>query len=310
MVENIILTLSRQRGWILDRIACDLKNLTGAEIYYAPQSRKEIWSLLKLKFIPRVKRLIFLHQNIFFDFIESGKLDSSTKKVVFFTHPSAVDNSYELKLKKLLLADKIIVCSSHMKNFLSNKIGDSMREKISVRLGGVDTSPFFDKGAGREPNSIILVSKYTARKNGDLLLETVKCSPSFFFTLHGKNWESYKYFDSLVRQQNFRYLEFDYNYSSDLFNATHTFLSLSQMEGAPMPALEALSSGCRIVLTDTGFAQDLSSITDAVIVIPVDSNASEVRDALLCAQTKAKPDSNLGMHYRYEDFLKEFLADV
>ena len=72
-----------------------------------------------------------------------------------------------------------------------------------------------------------------------------------------------------------------------------------------MPALEALAAGCKVILTDTGFARDLKRISGSVVVIPVNPNTQEVTEAIDLALSLPYPKSDVIQFFSYQKFLKE-----
>ena len=63
------------------------------------------------------------------------------------------------------------------------------------------------------------------------------------------------------------------------------FLSLSKLEGGPIPLIESMAMGVIPVATDTGFARDLIVQGKNGLVIPNPPTAPQVRDAILTAET-------------------------
>lgn len=298
---------SRQKGWILDRLALDLQTLTNGRIIKVPVLRREVFLFLKYIFRPRSKNLIFLHHNLFINMFGNSTASDNCKTSVFFTHHSNLDPSELSRLKSLALASKIVVCSTEIKNFLLSNIGNHIDQKIMPKVGGADLSYFSNLNLHRNPKSVIMVSKYSGRKRPDLILRTVQTNPDFSFLLHGKGWVGTDIHAKLIGYSNFIYSEFDFAKANLLFNSSFTFLSLSDVEGAPMPALEALASGCRVVLTNTGFATDLEAMSFSVKKIQVNPSEEQVRNSLLESLTMPSPAPALRESISYESFLKEFV---
>jgi glycosyltransferase involved in cell wall biosynthesis len=188
---------------------------------------------------------------------------------------------------------------------LITALGRDIVSKVKVVLGGADISQFRPLGTPRELKSVIYVARFAERKRPDLILRTVQNNSSFLFTMHGKGWEKTHIFDSLKSCNNFKYFDFNFKNSNVLLNKSNIFLSLSDNEGAPMPALEALAAGCKVILTDTGFARDLEQISDSVIVIPVNPSPYEVTLALNKSLNLPNPPLDIVNNFKYENFLRE-----
>jgi glycosyltransferase involved in cell wall biosynthesis len=73
-----------------------------------------------------------------------------------------------------------------------------------------------------------------------------------------------------------------------------------------MPALEALAAGCKIILTDTGFAKELLNISESVVVIPVNPTSEEIKASLRAIKELPYPHANVVENFNYTNFLKEF----
>jgi glycosyltransferase involved in cell wall biosynthesis len=114
---------------------------------------------------------------------------------------------------------------------------------------------------------VILVSNLTSRKRPDLIFEVIKRAPHLNFTIYGKNWNKWNNFENLIRLPNLVMKEFEYKlYPKELSNH-HLFLSLSDNESGPVPLLESLACGLRVLATDTGTARDL--IKNPNFIIPI-----------------------------------------
>jgi glycosyltransferase involved in cell wall biosynthesis len=84
-------------------------------------------------------------------------------------------------------------------------------------------------------------------------------------------------------------------------------MSLSDLEGAPMPALESLAAGCKVVLTNTGFAKELSDISKSVVVIPTNPSSIDIKTGLRVIKDSPYPHANIRESFNYTNFLKEFI---
>ena len=61
------------------------------------------------------------------------------------------------------------------------------------------------------------------------------------------------------------------------------FLSLSKLEGGPIPLIESMRMGVIPVATDTGFARDIIAHGRNGVVIPNPPTAAQVHQAILVA---------------------------
>lgn len=292
-------------NWIFGAISRDLRNLHGGRILYFPTRKKQLITRFKYKFFKPRGTLIILHQDILIKIVNQKNI-SNCNIVLFFTHQNSFQVHELRNLQLLKIANKIIVCSSEIKNFLIKHIDSVYENKIKVVIGGADISQFKPVKLNRKPNNVLFVCRLTGRKRPDLILRTVKDNPEYFFTLHGKDWFGSKFLDEMLLLPNFKYIDFDFQKANEIYNECHIFMSLSDIEGAPMPALEALAAGCKIILTDTGFAKELVNISESVVVIPVNPTSEEIKASLQAIKELPYPHANVGESFNYINFLKEF----
>jgi glycosyltransferase involved in cell wall biosynthesis len=304
----VIYCPSGNQGWIIDAIAKDINQYHKGSLVRIPKSRREIFLHLKNLITPRSKINVFAHHRLFISMMLKSQVDLDARNIVYFCHhtPSLNPEKNDL-IMNLKYASKIIVMSSQSKNFLISKLGRLHEKKIFVVIGGADLEKFSNLECRKNTKSVIMVIHLAARKRPDLLLRTVKDNRDFTFILHGRSWKESVYLKSLRNLPNFEFHCFDFSNANRLFNSANIFLSLSDLEGGPIPALEALASGCKVILTNTGWAEDLAKLTNSVIVIPTNPSQKEVREALIYCQFIEPPPKNIVDFFAYGKFLKEFL---
>lgn len=293
-------------NWIFGALSRDLQKLHRGRVLYFPSRKKHLITRIKYRLYKLRGTLIILHQEIFIQIVESNKDILNCDIVVFYTHQNSHEDHELQRLQHLKKATKIIVCSLEIKQFLIKIIGISFESHIKVVVGGADVSRFKSIGLNRETSNVLFVSRLTGRKRPDLILRTVKDNPEYFFFLHGKNWLGSTFLDELLMLPNFKYIEFNFRKANEIYNKCSVFISLSDIEGAPMPALEALSAGCKVILTNTGFAQELIEISKSVVIIPVNPSPEDIKFSLRTIQKLPYPDVNISENFSYTNFLSEF----
>ena len=269
--KTVLLVSSQHRNWILDFLARDICLKFGFKIHYLP-TRKIHTRKLNWKKLPIADRYILMHQSLY-EFILRKKLKTGTAQIeIFFTHESEID----FHVKEQLPIKKIYCMSQEQKNKL---IETYPHMNIVIAIGGPDDKdfPFSPKPTIKKT---ILVSDFKRRKNPLLVEKVIKEIPDWSFILHGKEWGKFIEGCGLSKNGNFEYFEFDFRNSANLYNKAPVFLSLSRVEGGPLPAIEALLTGCSVVLTDTGFARDLAAIFPNVFIISTDPSILEVKNAI------------------------------
>jgi glycosyltransferase involved in cell wall biosynthesis len=303
----IVYCPSGNQGWIIDFMAQDIANFYNAKLVRIPRRRREL-TLHASRLIKYTShKYIFVHHRMFISLLMQSQIDLNSVNIVYFCHHEISNSNQKNELiKNLRFATKIIVMSTESKNFLINKLGNEHASKIKVLIGGADCSQFTNLNKKRNPKSVIFVNNLAKRKRPDLILRTVQTNPDFTFILHGKGWKGSPILNKLKQLPNFKYYVFDFKIAAKLYNSSFTFLSLSDLEGGPIPILEALASGCRVITTDTGWAQDVAKISNSVLILPVDPSEEEVKKSLHKILLFEQPNTTVAKYFSYENFLKAF----
>jgi glycosyltransferase involved in cell wall biosynthesis len=144
----------------------------------------------------------------------------------------------------------------------------------------VDVDCVPNKNIVRSKNMVVLASKYGPRKGLELLPEIVKSRPNLNFVALGRGWENFLEISNLRNQVNFKYIELSKKSRNRYFSEAKIFLSLSNLEGGPVPLIEAMAMGVYPIATKTGFAPDLIDSKRSGILIPVNPEITQVLSAL------------------------------
>jgi len=248
-------------------------------------------------------RLIFVNQNTYFRFWMIAKLFRFMFKriIVLYTHSNSVITGRE---KHLLNSCEKIVVLNNSESILLKAAG--IRCTVEVQPTGVDLEKFNPGYFEKTQNSVLLVSSFAERKNPLLILALVSNSPDFNFTLVGKEWDRFEFFEVLLSCTNFSYIEYSYSQYIKCLQASSIFLSLSIQEGGPLPLLESMACDLIPVVTETGYAPDL--IQDGLngYLISTNCNLEEVRIALYkAAHSKFSTRSSVES-YSYQNYLQKF----
>jgi glycosyltransferase involved in cell wall biosynthesis len=88
------------------------------------------------------------------------------------------------------------------------------------------------------------------------------------------------------------------------------FLSLSKLEGGPIPLIESMRMGVIPVATDTGFARDIIATGKNGVVIPNPPTAAQVHQAILEAiDLKGSPQDSV-KHLTWDRLSDIVLSDA
>jgi glycosyltransferase involved in cell wall biosynthesis len=276
MHKTLVIYDEKYSGWILAGIAKDIYNYIDGPKKLVLFSGIHYRSYLKLFiFFLFANKIIFVNQST----LRRTRIPAfvlKTKNVlVFYSHTNySMDN---FTIKQLKCSNKIIVMNSGEQSKLGGLGINS--SKIVLKPVGIDFDKFMPYNKN-ELNTIIMVSQLHSRKNPELILKVVRYLPNYRFILIGKNWDGSDYLHNLKQLKNFEYIKFDFETYVYNLNRGTIFLSLSLLEGGPIPILESMACGLVPVTTATGWAPDL--IQDGIngILLPINCGPESVKVAL------------------------------
>lgn len=254
----------KARGWILDAICREIGSRQPAS-----------WQMCYYPDTPPVARnLFFSHYALFEAFIaDQPDLVENAKLFVWYTHPREEN---PLAVAKLLLAfDKvtkvIFACESNRQLWIERGLPE---DKTAVVLGAADPQlfEFHERGSG----VVGLSSAFYERKNPDALLRVIQLLPHRQFVLVGRNWNQYALFEEMKALPNFTYLTASYPDYPAIYATFDVFLSMSNLEGGPIPLVEAMMGNAVPVASRTGFAPDLIHHGENGFLFDLDAPASEI----------------------------------
>jgi glycosyltransferase involved in cell wall biosynthesis len=233
------------RGWILDAICREIgsRQPESWKVFYHPQPSQN------------AKNYFFSHYTLFESYLDRQPERLANSNVfVWYTHPR--DENPASVAKRLLAFDHvtkvIFACESNRQIWLDRGLPEA---KTAVVLGAADQSlfQFHERGRG----VVGLSSSFYERKNPDRLLEIIKLLPHRQFVLVGRKWEQYALFEEMKALLNFTYKSPPYREYPEIYGTFDVFLSMSSLEGGPIPLVEAMMSNAVPVASRTGFAPDL-----------------------------------------------------
>lgn len=237
---------ARLHGWILDAICRRIVESTDGEEAEMVPSDADV--------LPMADAYFFSHVGFFRDALLRHPWIGSRRTLVFFTHP---EDKYGLTRELtafLLRRADVVVSMSRL--FVDDLVKDGVpRASITVAPVGADPSSFTPHVRGT--GCIGLCSSYRRRKGGERLLEILRAMPDRSFVLCGQQWNTWSGFSHLDAQPNFTYVERPYAEYPAFYHGLDVFLSVSQLEGGPVPLIEAMMSNVVPVASRTGMAPDI-----------------------------------------------------
>jgi glycosyltransferase involved in cell wall biosynthesis len=242
------------KKWILGAICREIANCFRGKVsfYYGAFSPESPFWPRPIK-LPEAQRYFFAQEVFLLQCLKASPRIWSRPKYVWYAHPAELGPTDELVFS-LNQATKIVsTCSLYVDSLAQQGV---RREKLTCVLGAAD--PDFFTAHRRSADGLIgFCTAFYERKNPELILEIVKNLPNRSFILIGRNWDQYNRFPELHGLPNFQYVNVPYSEYPKYYEKMSVFVSASNLEGGPIPLVEAMMSNIVPVASRTGFAPDL-----------------------------------------------------
>lgn len=287
---NLVLVIPKDSaGWILEAICKEIVKYYSGNFFIA-------YSIHNL---PTATNYFFSHHIFFTDALKSNPILWGRNTIVFHTHEKLAQRKNEL-LFALNKASKVVCMnSSSVRSFIDMGFKSS---KVDFVIAGADKDifGFHERGNG----CVGFSTAYYERKNPDTILEIIKKMPNKNFLLLGKNWNLYPRYEELKSLQNLEILELSYDKYPAQYARMDVFVSVSKLEGGPIPLIESMMSNVVPVVSNTGFAPDvIKSGENGFLFDPeesIDGIVSLIEKACL-SETNIRDTI---IHYTWENFSK------
>ena len=288
------------RNWAIGSLADTLRSqIPETGLISMPQSRRDARSLKGLVYLPKYRNYLFMHHALAVEAWGKGWINERSNFGVRFTH-EGIDITNE---SEVFRAAKFVTVERSESRYGLIDLGVEPG-KISMLPHPIDVGLF--QGVSQNVDrDIIFVSNYADRKNPDLILETIKQNPDLSFTIFGKNWEIWYRYPELISLQNLVYLPFEYKTYSHVLARHKVFCSLSYIEGGPVPLLESLVTGLKVVVTDTGYVRDVLQMATDYNILPINPNIVEIRMSLQSALSDLQVTNSDYREYSIENYVSK-----
>lgn len=279
------------RNWILGNWIREVKarsssNFTIRWVPFIYSGKRRIENFFVPKFLKH-DAYFFSYPTIFRKYLESNFKEYAQRSIVLYPHCEPEMGTLEQQVTLLNHAFSIhFYCSAD-----AYKLRDLglKPEKIRLAFCAVDVDCVPDSRVSRKSNLVVLASRYGPRKGLEILPEIVSARPDLDFIALGRGWEEFISSSTLAKANNFSYLKFTKLNRNKVFSEASLFISLSNLEGGPVPLIEALDMGVVPIATRTGFAPDLIREGENGYLLPLIPTANDVLAAIqtaLSAQLK------------------------
>jgi len=274
----VLIGVWANRNWILGNWIRELKIRSPQKfkIRWVPTiygNKRFIERFLKIP-IPNEGAYFFSYPTIFAFYHNLNSEKFSNNSIVLYPHNEPEMGSLSEQVLILNKAFKVyFFCQRDFDTLVHHGLS---KEKAFVAHCAIDVDCFEVKEIPKNENTVILASKYGPRKGLDLLPEVVRNLSDWNFIAMGKGWEHFIKESGLTELKNFKYVEFNKKNRSKYFSRARVFLSLSRLEGGPVPLIESMLMGCVPICTDTGFARDFINDGQNGYIIPTNPTAQYV----------------------------------
>lgn len=283
------------KGWILDAICHEIGDRVRGSVRYEYNPKEPL---------PHADVYFFAHYWNYLDRLKKQPEIADAKVLIWYTHPREIPYSTLEQIEGYCKATKLICTNSiFLRDWLRTGLPP---ERAVIVLGGADPHLFgwHKRGTGE----VGLSSSFYPRKGAERIHELIERMPTRRFHLLGRHWDQYPRFAELQALPNFRCTEAAYKDYPALYRGFDVFLSMSLLEGGPIPLLEAMMSNAVPVASRTGFAQDIIEDGRNGFTFDVDASVVDV-EALVekaCAITVDVRETVL--KYSWENFAYNVIA--
>lgn len=273
------------QNWILGNWIKEVRTRSSEnfDIRWVPSIYAQKRKFEKLAHIPLPRRssYFFSYVTIFEHYLNQDVPRFSGKSIVLYPHNEIEMGTLEHQVKILNQAFKTyFFCSTDAEQLVAHGL---MRSKVEIAHCAVDVDCVFNPIETKSSNTVILASRFGPRKGLSILPEIVRTMPHLKFIALGRGWEGFISDTRLNLLNNFDYYPLNKATRNEFFSRAGIFLSLSNLEGGPVPLIEAIAMGCVPVVTRTGFAPDLIQHNINGFLLKNPPEVSEVRAALASA---------------------------
>lgn len=269
---------------------------------------KHFWEKLVKFPLPKHCAYFFSYPSIFESYLKSKPKEYRYRSIVNYTHN--MDELGDLSHQVSILNQAYSVhfnCSSNAEALVGAGLDP---EKVRLVLGAVDADCKLQVGIQREAKTVLLASRFSERKGVGILPEVVELLPEWKFIILGRGWENFLNEEGLRSRPNIEYHFFNKETRNIAMSRAQVFLSLSKLEGGPIPLIESMAMGVIPVATDTGFARDVILHGKNGLVIPNPPSPDQVRDAVNEAVNLAGSPQDSVKHLTWDRLSKIVMKDA
>jgi glycosyltransferase involved in cell wall biosynthesis len=311
-LDLILVGMLANRNWILGNWirAIRDRNPKTSLIWWLPSvyASKHFWERFIFLPIPRAKSYFFSYSSTFAKYLAKYPERFLNNSIVLFTHN--MDELGSLEHQATILNKAFAVhfnCSKDAEMLVGAGLES---EKVRIVLGAIDENCFVIPSIKRQQNRILLASRYGPRKGLSIFPQVFHELSDFDFTILGRGWSKFLVETNLINHPRLTYRKFTLQTRNEEMSRATYFLSLSNLEGGPIPLIESIHLGMVPIATNTGFARDvIHGPTDGVIMSQYPTS-NEVVMSIKMAVEKCTSNRGLVAHLNWDRISNLVMADV
>jgi glycosyltransferase involved in cell wall biosynthesis len=310
--QMIMVGVWANRNWILGNWIKEVKLRlpNNFRLWWVPSiyaGKRPIEKFLKFP-IPTADAYFFSYPTLFKHYEQKNSAKFKNNSIVLYPHNEPEMGSINEQVILLNKAFKVhFYCKADAENLIKNGLS---LDKITIANCAIDIDCELDYKVKRVSNTIVLASKYGPRKGANLLPKIIQKLPSWNFIVMGRGWEGFIRDNELGNLPNFRYVKFNKINRSKYFSEARIFLSLSNLEGGPVPLIESMSLGVIPICTETGFASEFISDGANGFLLPVNPDPDFIVSKINCVDTIINDPSDAVKHLTWDRITRLTNSDL
>ena len=300
------------RNWILGNWIREIesRSLGSARVHWTASvfAQKHFWEKFVKFPLPRYGAYFFSYPSMFESYLKSNPGRFKNRSIVNYTHN--MEELGDLNHQAQILNQAYSIhfnCSTNANSLIEAGL---VPTKVRLVFGAVDVDCCQQAGIQREPKTVLLASRFSERKGLGIFPEIVKLLPGWKFVILGRGWEDFLKEAGLINNPNIEYQFFNKEARNIAMSRATLFLSLSSLEGGPIPLIESMSMGVIPVATDTGFARDIIVDGKNGVVIPNPPTAVQVHKAILSASELTGSPEESVRHLSWDRLANIVMSDA
>ena len=272
-----------EKGWVLEGICRDLAaHIPGRTLVLCQPAQ-----------LPASRAYFFSHYSLFTAALLRFPQILSCLNFVYYTHTRDIGLAdYEIAFALNKCSKIYAMNAACVRELVAIGVENS---RISLMVGAADEmrftpSPIVRLAAKSRCVGFVVGFRshahYRTRKNYDLMVDVIKELKDCNVVLVGPNWDQYERFSELRSLGHLRYLNVPYERYPAIYREMDVFVSVSSLEGGPIPLVEAMMSNVIPVVSNTGFATDIVEHGKNGFVFSTDATAAEISRLVRLAFTQ------------------------